>query len=506
MKARARPIATLRRPAEAAGGPAAGQAEAVDVVARRAARVIAAGAAAGFVAVVATVAVRNHQAFRNAGLDFASFDQGLWLLSRFREPFLTTLGVNLFGDHTSFILTFLTPLYWLVPSPSALLVLQAVALGLGALPVFLIARDRLGDEWLACGASVAYLLHPAVAWTGLDEFHPDALEVPLLLFAFHAALTARWRRFAVLVAALLLVKEDVALLTFGLGLYVALRHHRRVGLAVSAVSVAWFALTTFVILPAFNSVGTLDSWRVPFGGVRGLAKVTLTRPWDVAALLVGPSQRGYVAAMLVPVALLPVLALPVLLVGTGPLLSNLLSTWPYQRDVQFHYSTLLVPVVLVAAVLGAARLPVARRRAAVVALVAGGVVGSLVWGPAGGNRTEAWAAAPPASAVGPARAAIAMVPGDAAVATMVQFAPHLSHREDLYLFPNPWRSTAYGDERTAGQRLPAADDVDYVLLTDQFVTGYPGAASLVDELRRDDFRAVLAEGGVLLLERVATPS
>lgn len=457
--------------------------------------------ASAFVLGVTAVALRNHRDFRNAGLDFATFDQGLWLVSRFREPFLTTIGVNLFGDHTSFLLPVLAPLYWLAPSPATLLIVQSLALALGALPVFLIARDRLGDERLACAAGVAYLLHPAVAWTALDEFHPDSFEVPLLLFAFHCAMRSRWWAFAVLVTALLLTKEDVALLTFALGVYVAVRHHRRVGLAVSVVSAAWFALTTFVLLPAFNGVGTLDSWRVPFGGVRGLAKATVERPWEVAALLVGPSRRSYVAALLVPVALLPLLALPVLLVATGPLLFNLLSTWPYQRDVQFHYSTLVVPVVIVAAVFGAARLPAARRRAAVAALVAGGVAGSLVWGPLGGDEPAAWSAGPPPSARLSARTAISMVPDNAAVSTMVQFAPHLAHRRYLYLFPNPWVSTGYGDERTAGQRLPAADRVDFVLLTDQFVEAYPGAKPLVEDLRRREFRTVFAEGGILLLER-----
>ena len=45
--------------------------------------------------------------------DFGLYDQGIWLLSRFHNPFVTLMGRNLFGDHTSFILIFLVPLYWI---------------------------------------------------------------------------------------------------------------------------------------------------------------------------------------------------------------------------------------------------------------------------------------------------------------------------------------------------------------------------------------------------------
>ncbi len=38
------------------------------------------------------------------------------------------------------------PLWWVWPDPELLLVVQAVAIALGALPVFLLARKHLGSE------------------------------------------------------------------------------------------------------------------------------------------------------------------------------------------------------------------------------------------------------------------------------------------------------------------------------------------------------------------------
>ena len=57
-----------------------------------------------------------------AAYDSGLYDQGMWLLSRFRSPFVTTMGRNLFCDHPSFILLVLVPFYWFAPGAWILLV------------------------------------------------------------------------------------------------------------------------------------------------------------------------------------------------------------------------------------------------------------------------------------------------------------------------------------------------------------------------------------------------
>jgi len=208
-----------------------------------AAWVVLVAAAALYTFLTARWALRNHDGFGTLGYDLGVFDQGVWLLSRFRSPLVTIMGRNLFGDHTSFILLPLVPVYWLVPSAKVLLVAQSAALGLSAAPVFLIAREKLRHELLAAGLAVAFLAHPVLAWTSFDQFHPDAFEVPLLLFALWFMLTSRWKPYLACVVGLLLVKEDVGLLTFALGIYVAVRHDRRIGLLTSALSAGFLAVT-----------------------------------------------------------------------------------------------------------------------------------------------------------------------------------------------------------------------------------------------------------------------
>ena len=78
-----------------------------------------------------------HHALGTATYDSALYDQGMWLLSRFEAPFVTLMGRNLFGDHTSLILLFVAPLYWVAPGVGTLLFVQSAAIAAGALPVFL---------------------------------------------------------------------------------------------------------------------------------------------------------------------------------------------------------------------------------------------------------------------------------------------------------------------------------------------------------------------------------
>ena len=60
---------------------------------------------------MAGLSVELHRGLNTSAYDFGLYDQGIWLLSRFKDPFVTLMGRNLFGDHTSFILILLVPLY-----------------------------------------------------------------------------------------------------------------------------------------------------------------------------------------------------------------------------------------------------------------------------------------------------------------------------------------------------------------------------------------------------------
>jgi len=87
------------------------------------------------------LSVELHRGLNTSAYDFGLYDQGIWLLSRFESPFVTLMGRNLFGDHTSFILILLVPFYWFISSSSFLFVVQSMMIAAGAIPIFFYARQ-----------------------------------------------------------------------------------------------------------------------------------------------------------------------------------------------------------------------------------------------------------------------------------------------------------------------------------------------------------------------------
>src|SRR5256886_13775193 len=156
--------------------------------------------------------------------------------------------------HVDPILVLFAPFWWVWPSPSMLLTVQATAIALGALPVFWLARKHLGSERAALGFALAYLLYPAVQWLTLNEFHPVALATPLLLFAFWYLDEDRLVPFAVCAALACACKEEIPLVVAGFGIWYALSHRRAAaGAAIAAAGVAWAGLAIGVVIPHFNN-------------------------------------------------------------------------------------------------------------------------------------------------------------------------------------------------------------------------------------------------------------
>ena len=464
-----------------------------------AARWVLIAASAGYVILFTRLTLRNHYGFGTFGFDLGIFDQGMWLLSRLKEPFVTVRGLNLFGDHSSFILLPLVPFYWLFDSAAVLLVAQSVALGAGAIPAFLIGREKLRDERLACLIALSYLAIPALGWTNVEQFHPDAFEVPVALFALYFMFVRRWRPFLAFVVLLLLIKEDVALLTVPLGIYVAVRYDRRIGVLTTVGSAAWFALNQWVILPSFGEGAVNYGGRVTdqFGGYGGFIETVFRRPWEIVRIALGPERPAYLWQLLAPLALLPLLAPGLLLVSIGPLLSNTLSTFGYQHSIHYHYSTLIIPILVAAAVVGIARFRSNQIRTALVLLMtASSLMTGYAWGAVGPDGQPVGDPGSPTSAA--IRNAIEVIPDDASVSAIYNAVPHLAHRVHIYEFPNPWRAVNWADGSHAGERLPFADEIQYIVVPDEMEAE---EQEIVDELLVSGYSTVHNVDGYLVLRK-----
>ena len=427
-----------------------------------------------------------HHGLGTASYDSALYDQGVWLLSRFDAPFVTLMGRNLFGDHTSFILVCLVPLYWVAPGAWILFWSQAAVIAAGAVPVYLYARRRLRSSGVAVGFAAVYLAHPAVLGAVYENYHPDSflgLFVPLALWA---ALERRWRWYGIAVVGALLVKEDVALVIVPLGVWVALNRRRRIGLVTVVASVGATVVAMFVVMRSLIGVPTRNTWRIPFGGPWGFISTAFTDPTAVIDHLRSDGRLWYLWQMGAPFGLVFLRRPAVAAISGVVLFTNILSTYWYQYQVQYHYSVVAVPALVFGTIWALGELAprgLGGRRVALATVFIASAVTAWLWSPLPGMRSEPVYWPPDHPVAVAARDAIAQVPSDAPVAAHYRITPHLAYRSEIYQFPTPFRVVLYGtDIADEGSREAArAEGVEYLVLQ-----------ATMDEQAAMDFAAISA--------------
>ena len=470
----------------------------------RPAALVTAGAAA-FGAGFASLAVLQHRAFWTGRFDVGNLVQAV--ASTANGDFLSVTGltgrqISRLGAHFDPIVAAFAPLWWLWPDASLLLVVQALAVATGAVPVYLFGRRHLESPWAAAGFALAYLLYPATQWLVVDDFHPVAFATPLLLWAFWFLDGDRLLPFAAVAAAACLTKEQIGLAVAAMGLWYALRPgRRRAGLAIAAVGAAVSVVAVAVVVPHFAPGGgsPFEGRYAEVGGSpAGIAETALTDPGAVLSAVTEDRDVSYLADLLLPLLGLPLLAPLAALTAAPELLLNLLSNTRTQTSIHFHYTAGAIPGLMVASVLGAARLQRryawARRpegRAVVVSTLAAGIL----LGP-----LPIWAYVPFGSELGArehvvghharvARRAIAVIPADAPVSAGNTLGAHLSERRRVFSFPVLGEAEWVAVDR---QRPSHRDEND---APERF------EASLARLLESGRFETVFDEDGILVLRR-----
>jgi len=375
------------------------------------------------------------------------------------------MGRNLFGDHSSFILLLLVPFYWVISNTSFLFVVQSIVIALGALPVYYFSKSCMRSEGLGALMAVLYLVHPVIGWTNLENFHPDSALGVLVATAIWAAHSKRWIWYWVAVALALMVKEDVAFVLAPLGLWVAVYQHRKYGLITSVTSLAMMAVMFLAVMRGLTGVTFRNSWRVPFGGISGFLTTLVTKPLEFARYMVSEDRPMYVWQMLSPMAFAFVYRPGLALVGVVMLASNVVSTFWYQHHIQYHYSLIIVPCIVMGSSWALGKMSRSFMNASVVLVAIASFLTAFLWFPLplSLSTTQHWTSQ--SAPVIAAREALEFVPDDVSVAAYHSITAHLARRVEIYSFPNPFERSLYGPDVFAkGDRLPQAETVEFVIL------------------------------------------
>ncbi|MDQ1287738.1 MAG: hypothetical protein QG622_1303 [Actinomycetota bacterium] len=464
-------------------------------------------------------ALARHAKYETTGFDLGIFDQVIRSYSRFSVPTspLKGVGYNILGDHFHPILVLLAPLYWLWDDPRVLLIAQAGLFALSIWPVGAFVRRRFGGRIgliAAFAFGVSWPLQGAVHF----DFHEIAIGVLLVAILVNALDLRRDRLIAVSCLLLLLVREDMGSLVILVGLLVALRRplgpgdRRRsvlFGGGLGLVGVAGFWLATSVVIPALGPSG-FTYWTFNALGPDPVSAVRfmLLHPWRVAALMVTPAVKFHtLVAIFAPTALLA-LGSPYVLLTAPFLLQRMLNDRELLWQTNFHYTSIIAPVLVMAAAdtvarlmrrhpgLLAPRVTRAGGRRVVVSLavvwaawcvvlptwsmwtrsalypVTGGFLSGRVW-----DRDLRWRSV---------HETLPMIPADQCVEADNQLAPQLTR-------------TNYVTRVTMSEGLASWAVIDMY----QKETGWqtPPPALALDRLEREGFEIVSWRGPIVLLHR-----
>ncbi|MFG2717389.1 DUF2079 domain-containing protein [Streptomyces sp. NPDC048416] len=453
------------------------------------------GWACALFALYATVSARRQALVRTTGYDLGIFEQAVRAYAHLRAPVapLRGDGFNLLGDHFHPVLAVLAPLYRLAPSPYTLLLAQAALLALAVVPLARQAARVIGRRAahvIAFGYGLSWGIASAVGF----DFHEVCFAVPLASYALEALARGRWRRAVAWAVPLLLVKEDLGLTLAAIGAYVAWRGPRRLGLAIAALGLLGSALAFTVLMPFFNPTGTYAHAANLAPAHHSPLTTLLLAPLDA----VRPEVKATTLVLVFAPAALIALRSPLALIAVPTLGWRMLSANAFHWGTAFHYTAVLMPVVLAALTdalrpYAAAGDPLSRRhvRASLATVLAVTLVLAPSFPLAQLAHRSTWRTDPHVLAV---HGLLRRIPDGATVAASNRLAPQLTSRTTVVLFPAfPVAGRLYERDRSIPR--PTAQWIAYDRRPPQSWPYPPGPWPYPAERQEHEYALALARYG-----------
>lgn len=383
------------------------------------------------------VSVLRYDAFSYTDFDFAIFTHECWKILHGSAEISIFPQASIFGNALELISFVTAPLFFIFGyDPKGLLFLQSLSLGLGAVPIFLIARRRLPQNW-AVGFAVSYLLNPSIWYSNLYEYNPLVYCTLTLLSAFYFFDQKRFGAFMLMVFLTLINRVDLGIVTFMFGFYALLvRRPWKWVLTPSLVSLLWVVIGLLLVIPQFKNQMGYDAYYPQFGNGFGEIIINiLTKPWLLWNALVTSTNVKFMFEILNPVWFLPLLALGEFSICAPALVQHLISVRPQEHTIYYHYTAMITPFIYIAAICALERLSNTFRTIAwgPSFLIVLSLATNFMYGPLA--KVPIYKAQLVKDDLDDyKRDLLAQIPPEAAVMSTFEFSPMLAGRQDYYSF------------------------------------------------------------------------
>lgn len=431
------------------------------------------------------------------GFDLGVHEQVLWNTMHGRIAEVSPFGGtrSYFGIDIILVELLLTPFYALYPHTETMLIIQALLASTGAIPLFLLARDRTDQSTYGLLAALLYFASLPVQYAILYEFQIRTIGTVLFLWAFLFFERKQFWLFLLAGVFAIWTRSEGGFALAAIGVY-ALIHRRAWYWAVipGVVGVGWVLLCLRVLIPAFRDehdflYSLIYAWMG--NSPTAILHTLLFRQGYIAEHVLTWDKLGYMLELFTPLLFLPLLRPDILLIAAPSLLINLLSLDRIHWSIRYHYQAFVVPFLLIATVY--AVISPSRRFTSgplrliplVLVLVAVGsqlVLRSPLINLATRPRDI--------ERIATAYELMRQVPEDAALSVTSTLGPHMARRRELYFFPG---NVIYPPE--------LADQGEYLLADLREVP--PEGQPLLQQVRQsNDWHTLIEKDEFVLMQRV----
>lgn len=327
-----------------------------------------------------TLAILKHKSFYSTGLDLGIYDQTVYGYSK-GKMYDSIMGFHVLGDHIELILFLIAPLYLIFKTPITLIIIQSILISIGAFVLYILSKKILKSEIAAFIMCLVYLVHPAIQYVILFDFHPTVLPLPFIFLAIYSLIQKNYKTLMLSLFFIAICKEyfPLILIPFGIFLFFidikkdkeltkfkkissdSLFSKERVyGFVILLIGISWFLINLEVLIPLFHKgeyfYFTANSY---FGTTLGeIAKTVLLNPINLFTYIFTLNKLAFLILFSSSIffMLFALLAPEYIFLGITEIAILLLYEKNSLSEIVYHHQIPFLAIILAATVIGIKRL------------------------------------------------------------------------------------------------------------------------------------------------------
>ena len=396
---------------------------------------------------LSVTSIATHKIFGTPCFDMGIFVQTFYSLKEHLSAVITcerAEAMSHFRVHGSFIFYLLTPIYALFPKAETLLIIQAIFVEAGVVPLYLIAKRRGLKGFELISACALYTLCAGIILPCYFWFHENSLLPAILMWLIYAADRRNIPLFYIMSVLTCAVKEDAPLYVICIALFMFSEEKgvkRWHGIIAAALSAGYF-IVIMNWLTAHGDGSYMTSSRLGLlipeqgAGFAGVIKTVLSDPGYFFSLFLNEKTALFVLETLLPLMFLPLLSRRLsrfLLVVPYVIMNLVIGTgYGYAADIGFQYILGPACLLIYAALRNACDLRADRRRLVIAAAAVITLVTTVAT--ASGKLSNFNYYLDNSEIFKSAEECISSVPEDGSVLANTFLLPHAANRDEIYEF------------------------------------------------------------------------